>query len=175
MMRKYQAYFAILVVVVAVTALFGFKGHNPKARRPQIGVTVHPATKRFLFHKNIVEAKQSAERLDAQARGLIEAKAMGYWERWTKTIDLKKMEDRYARDVVKHVSAMTEVMKIRRENGGKLRALHEFDFQNLLRKSDYLLSLKITSSQFKKVSPDLWSFYKLERKVTSLRPLVAAN
>lgn len=175
MKRKYQAYFAVLVIVVAVVALFGFRPNNPEMRQPQVGATVHPANKRFVFQKNILEAKQSAENLDEQARGLLEASSMNYVERWYKSVDLKAMESRYAKDVNRHLLAMAQVMKLRRENGGKLRGLHEFDFQNLLRKSDYVLSLHVTSPHLKKVAPNLMSFYKLERKVTSLRPLVAAN
>lgn len=175
MKRKYRAYFAILVIFAAAFCLLGFREKNPKMEQPQVGAVVHPANKRFVFQKNILEAKQSAERLDQQARGLLEASSMNYLERWNKSIDLKAMETRYAKDVVRHVAAMAQIMKLRRENGGKLRGLHEFDFQNLLRKSDYLLSLKVTTRHLQKVSPALLSFYKLERKVTSLRPLVAAN
>lgn len=144
-------------------------------RQPQIGAHVHPVTKRFLFQKNIVEAKLSAERLDTQVRLLIEASSMTFVERWAKSIDLKKMELQYADDVARHVTAMTEVMKIRRENGGKLKKLHEFDFQNLLRQSDYLLSLQLTTTNLWKVSPYAMQAYKTERKTTSLRPLMASN
>lgn len=175
MKRKYQVPFVVLVLVVAVLALVGFKPNNPEMRQPQVGATVHPANKRFVFQKNILEAKQSAERLDEQARGLLEASAMGPIERWYKSVDLQALETRYRQDVNRHVLSMAQVMKLRRENGGKLRGLHEFDFQNLLRKSDYVLSLQVTSPHLKKVAPSLMSFYRLERKVTSLRPLMAAN
>ena len=174
-MKKSRLYFVALSILLVGFALFAFKPKSPKVRQPQIGAHVHPVTKRFLFQKNIAEAKASAERLDHQVRVLIDASSMNVVERWAKSVDLKKLENQYAQDIASHVLAMTEVMKIRRENGGRLKKLHEFDFQNLLRQSDYLLSLQLTSTKLWKVSPYAMQAYKTERKTTSLRPLVASN
>jgi hypothetical protein len=162
MMKKRRAYIAAVVIVVVGLSLFAFKGKNPTVRQPQIGAPVHPVTKKFLLQKNIAQAKQTAERMDDSMRALIEASSMSFAQRWVKSVDLPKMENQFSQDLKNHVQAMTEIMKTRREYGS-LKKLREFDFQNLLRKSDYLLSLDISIHRMKTLSPNIYHAYLSER------------
>lgn len=107
--------------------------------------SVQPLSKPFQLKKSMLSAKKSAERLDQQAQELMKVSYLNGWSRWRANIDIDSMEEQYSRDVVSHLKAMTKLMKFRREAGG-LKKLQEFDFQNMVRKSDYLMGLSATKS-----------------------------
>lgn len=174
-MRKSSLYFIVLILLALGLVLFAARSPRLEVRQPRSDTAVHPVTKQFLLKKNTALAKATAERLDGQAVRLIEASSATSLQRWWRGVDLRTLESRYRSDVTLHLQAMAEVMKLRRENGGRLAKLHEFDFQNLLRKSDYIVSSRLTQTKLNSISPYILQAYKSERKFTSLRPLLAAN
>lgn len=171
---KSRNYFIALGILLVGFALFAFRGPDLELRQPRSGTPVHPVTKQFLLKKNTALAKTTAESLGRQALGLIEASTTPAWQRWWRGVNLSKLESQYRHDVKIHMQAIAEVMRLRRENGGSLTKLYEFDFQNLLRKSDSILSSRLTRDHLHLVAPELLQAYKSERKFTSLRPLVAS-
>lgn len=164
MKTKQRAYVLALVITLAGFCLFAVPDKNPTMRQPQIGAPVHPVTKRYLLRKNFAQAQQSAESLDRQVRKLIEASSMGTIQRWRSSVDLSKLESQYVQDIREHLEAMTVVMKLRRESKG-LHKLQEFKFQNLLRQSDYLLALKLSSQRLHLLGPEVLEEYENERKL----------
>lgn len=175
MMNKRRFYFAAVGILVIGLALFAARSPRPEMRQPRSGTPVHEVTKQFLLKKNTKIAKFTAERMDKQALQLIEASSSTWLNRWWNNIDLKALEQTYTKDLSLHMQAMAEVMKARREAGGSLQKLDEFDFQNMLRHSDYVLSTKLSSARVKRVSTYVQQSYKAERKFTSLRPMLASN
>ena len=89
-------------------------------------------------------ANTSAEALDQQIVRYLEVASMGRLERWKKGIDLDLVKLEYSRRVLGHLSSVTNLMKMRRSSGNKFKKLYEFDFQNLMRKSDYVLAVNTT-------------------------------
>ncbi len=145
--------FVGLAILAAELSLVGLQHRNLTTRQPISGVPVQRLGKRFEFQRNMQAAKKWAERLDAQASELLQVSSMGRFERWRKDIDVDGMKRHYTQDMMAHLKAMTTVFKMRRENGG-FKKLREFEFQSMIRKSDYLLALPATKSSFDFVSSD---------------------
>lgn len=72
---------------------------------------------------------------------------MGRVDRWLNKKDFDDMKMKYSKNMMAHLKAMTVVFTVHRQSR-EFQKLREFDFQNMIRKSDYLLSLYITKESF---------------------------
>lgn len=97
---------------------------------------INPDAARLLFM-----ADENATKLDAYTQELIKISSLNGWQRWTQNKDASKVKKEFSFELQKHLSLIAEIFKIRSLNKGRLPQYQEFEFQNLLRKSDYLLSL----------------------------------
>lgn len=106
-----------------------------------------------LIQDKMSAAKNWADRMDAQTFQILQASSVGPLQRWIQGSSLSYMEKQLSRDAIEHLRTMADVMRTRRELGG-FKKLREFDFYNMLRKSDYLLSLEMTRKSLKDLSKD---------------------
>lgn len=106
-----------------------------------------------LIQDKISAAKSWADRMDAQTFEILQASSVSPLQRWMQGSSLSYLEKQLSRDTVEHLRTMADVMRTRRELGG-FKKLREFDFYNMLRKSDYLLSLEMTRKSLKDLSQD---------------------
>ncbi len=110
-------------------------------------------------------ANTSAEGLDQQIVRYLEVASMGRLERWQKGIDLDLVKVEYSQRVLGHLNSMTNLMKMRRSSGNKFKKLYEFDFQNLMRKSDYVLAVNTTRTALEYASAQDSEFAAQAEKV----------
>lgn len=92
---------------------------------------------------HISAAIASAEKLDRRIPVFLEAASLGTLQRWRMGVNLNALEQDYNRDLMKHIAAMTDVLRSRREQRG-FKKWQEFEFRNLLAKSDYILAVPMT-------------------------------
>ncbi|WII73716.1 hypothetical protein QJS83_07485 [Bdellovibrio sp. 22V] len=137
--------FVAFAILAAELSLVGVQRQALIMRQPTSGVSVYKMPKRQMLEMNMRSAKRWAERLDAQSLHILSVSSMSGFDRWRRGVDIDSMKTQYSQDMIAHLKAMTSILKIRREKGGFAK-LQEFDFQNMIRKSDYLLSLSVTKS-----------------------------
>lgn len=167
--------FVGLALLASELTLVGFKHRGLIARQPitvgTVQIPVQTLGKPRALQMNIQAAKRWADRIDAQRAMLMEASAMSPWQRWRKNVNIEMIKKQYSEDMVSHLKAMTAILKARREGGG-FQKLREFDFQNMVRKSDYLLSLNVTKAilefanqneDFAKLFKEVLTHYNKER------------
>lgn len=63
------------------------------------------------------------------------------------------MQKQYSNEMLAHLQAMSRIFRMRRETRGFAK-LREFDFQNMIRKSDYLLALPMTRGSLEALLQD---------------------
>ncbi|UXR63117.1 hypothetical protein EZJ49_08515 [Bdellovibrio bacteriovorus] len=121
---------------------------NLRLRQPTKGAAVQRMAQEKKQHQavrlGLKRANTSAESLDHQITRYLEVSSMGRLQRWQKGIDLDLVKVEYSQRVLGHLRSMTHLMKMRRSFGNKFSKLYEFDFQNLMRKSDYVLAVNTT-------------------------------
>lgn len=140
----------LFFVAVTITASsFAFpRGNRLRLRQTRSGVIVNSLSKRDIkLNSEMQSALLWAERIDQQVMPLMEVSSMGRLERWMKKKDLDAMKMEYSLNMIRHLKAMAVVLQSRRQSQGFVK-LREFDFQNMIRKSDYLLSLYLTKESF---------------------------
>lgn len=138
----------LFFVAVTITVSGFASPRGKRLRQTRSGVIVNTLSKRDIkLNYEMHSALSWAERIDQQVIPLMEVSSMGQIERWMKNKDLDSMKMEYSKNMISHLKAMTVVFKSRRQSRGFLK-LREFDFQNMIRKSDYLLSLYLTKESF---------------------------
>lgn len=138
----------LFLVVFAVTASSFASPRGKRLRQTRSGVIVNTLSKRDIkLNSEMQSALLWAEHIDRLVMPLMEVTSMGRIERWLKKRDLDAMKMEYSKSMIFHLKAVTVVFKSRRQSQGFLK-LREFDFQNMIRKSDYLLSLYLTKESF---------------------------
>jgi len=112
-----------------------------KVRQPH---KVSAVNKTWLYEisHDLLVATSSAENLDSQVRVLVSASGMGWFQKWSKGLDEAKLQKQFAEDVSAHLQTMTVLFE-KHARRGNFERLREFEFQNLVRRSDYILSLGI--------------------------------
>lgn len=174
------------IVLTLVIALLGFVGlflsHSPEVRQPMNVVGGQSLSPRLLVKKNMVNAKITAERLDEETGRIIGALGMNRVQRWFRGVHLERIQQQYDRDLLWHLTAMGELFKYRRQLGG-LKKLQEFEFQNLVRRSDYVLSLNVAKQSLRSLGADRQRYkdfymvlknYNQERELFDARRIVIA-
>lgn len=132
----------IILAAYGVASAAGGRG-NPRLRQPEKVSHVQGFTNNWVLESNFVMARTGAEALDAQSMRLLDSTTMSRWERWRDNVDLYAGQKQYTQDMLAYLKAMTKLLKMHRESRGFVK-LREFDFQNMIRKSDYLLALPVT-------------------------------
>lgn len=96
---------------------------------------IDPQTARLLYM-----ADESSARLDGMTQELIKISSLSAWQRWVQNKDAAKLKNEFSSEMQRHLGIVSDIFRIRSAKG-RLPQYQEFEFQNLLRKSDYLLSL----------------------------------
>lgn len=91
----------------------------------------------------LLSAEARAERLDLYVQELLQLSSMTAWKRWSQNKDIDSVKKEFSFEMQNHLALMAEIFKIRGRHS-RLPQYQEFEFQNLLRKSDYLLSLEFS-------------------------------
>ncbi|WP_413568217.1 hypothetical protein ACLWBD_11145 [Bdellovibrio sp. HCB117] len=147
--------FVGLAIMASELALVGAKSTHPTVRQPTNGVAVQPLSKRrHDISLHMQTAKRWAEVLDTQSSEILKASSMGTLQRWRQNIDLTTMKTQYAEGTLAHLKSMTSLFKVRRQMG-RFKDLKEFDFQNMVRKSDYLMALPTTKESLDTEDPEI--------------------
>lgn len=142
----------MFLACLALTAESSYAGprlKNLEVRQPLKGLGVHKMSSSEILNRSMKSAAKSADRLSAQVQNILEVTSMGTIERWRKGIDLSLVKEDFSRGVVEHMKSVTQVLKIRAQSGGRLAGIKEFEFLNLMNKSDYILSVYVTQESLK--------------------------
>lgn len=142
---------AVLLVGFAVVIQVVAAKHNKPAvkngfltvRQPEKGLVVNYSSTSTGLISNIEVAKKLADQLDDEAKHLLDAGSMGFFERLFKKKNLSSMRLEYTKMMMLHLKAMTAVFKSHRQFRG-FQKLQELEFRNLINKSDYLVSLYVS-------------------------------
>lgn len=113
-----------------------------KMRQPHKVAAVNKAWQSEISHDLLV-ATSSAENLDAQLATLVHAPGMGWVQKWQKGINQAQLQKQFAEDLSAHLQTMAVLFQ-KHTAKGPFDRLREFEFQNLVRRSDYILSLNIS-------------------------------
>lgn len=152
--RTLAFFFLALTVLAGEVSLASIQQRHLRMRQPTKGASVYRMADRQALELKLQRAKVSADHLDQQIGRYLEVSSMGTLQRWQKSIDLDTVKEEYSERVLTHLTAMTELMKLRRSAGRKFKKLYEFDFQNLIRKSDYVLAVNTARSSLEHASED---------------------
>ncbi|ASD63281.1 hypothetical protein [Bdellovibrio bacteriovorus] len=152
--RTLAIFFVGLTLLAGELSLASLQRKSLTVRQPTKGAAVHGLASKQKLLLGLNKAKTSAEGLDLQIGRYLEISSMGAFQRWQKNIDFDAVKDEYSQRVLNHLQAMTELMKLRRSSHGQFKKLYEFDFQNLIRKSDYVLSVNTTRTTLEHSSED---------------------
>lgn len=96
----------------------------------------------FLAHSKS-SVIQTLESLELQREALQKIENLGVLARWREGLDWTEMKKGHLYTLMSHMEAMTRLLQHRRESGG-FKKLQEFEFQSLLRKSDYILAAPLS-------------------------------
>lgn len=135
----------ILFVTIAAAGFGAFRSHheNLNMRQTRKVSSVSFAGSNRQVQNYIRSASTLAESLDAKAGEILDAMEMSPLRKWVSGVDEDNLKAQYAEELMVHMKRMTVLFKIHRKSG-VFRKLNEFEFQNLLVKSDYLLSLAVS-------------------------------
>jgi hypothetical protein len=133
--------FSLLVFAEGASARSHKKGPDVRqtkkvAKSPKMAID--PQVGRLLYM-----AEENAIKIDGYTQELLKISSLSAWQRWTQNKDVAKVKQAYSSEMQKHLNIIAEIFKIR-SHKGRLLQYQEFEFQNLLRKSDYLLSLEFS-------------------------------
>lgn len=140
-----------LVTAVVLTLIMGLSAAAAaskkaviKSRQPQ---KVSAVTERWhrLVIADLKAATLSAENLDSQLEALMNAEGYSFVQKWKRGIDQSALQTQFSKDLKSHLSIMAVLF----EKHAKYKKFHqvsEFEFQNLVRRSDYLLSLPVAKN-----------------------------
>lgn len=124
-------------------SLAGVSKTRLKMKQPQRGATVQNLAKQWLVKGRFATAKRYAETLDSQSAHILKMSSLSRFERWRQNVDLESTQKQYTQNMMAYLDVMTELFRVRRQAGG-FSKLREFDFQNMIRKGDYLLMIPMT-------------------------------
>lgn len=159
-----------VILSVASFSQASVRRENLSMRQPTKGAAAYNVARaKAQFSLTFTRAMVSAESLDKQIAPYLKASSMGILERWHKNIDLNAMRAQYSQKVLIHLNAMAELMKMRNSQGESFKKLHEFQFQNLLRKSDYVLAVSTTQECLQVSSENSDFAAQVEKAITAYK------
>ncbi|WP_413575039.1 hypothetical protein ACLVWU_12325 [Bdellovibrio sp. HCB290] len=140
--------FKVVVMVVLVLSM-GLSAAEAAGKKSLIKMgqtkkvsTVSKSWQRYVIN-DIYAATASAENLDAQIEPLMNAEGFGVWQKWKRGINEAKLQQDFTKDLKQHLSIMAVIFK-KHSQYKKFDRVTEFEFQNLVRRSDYILSLPVS-------------------------------
>ncbi|HEX7673263.1 MAG TPA: hypothetical protein VF412_03780 [Bdellovibrio sp.] len=144
-MTKCSQFFLAIAVLMNFSAAHArVKKSNLKVRQTQkVSAVTADGSKTRAIQNCLKSANTLADSLDDKAGKIIDAMSQSAFKKWWNNIDEDQMKAQYAEELMVHMSRMTFLFKEHRKRG-PFAKLNEFEFQNLLVKSDYLLSLAIS-------------------------------
>lgn len=166
--RILATFFVALTIFCGELSLASLDRVNLRLRQPTKGAGVQRMAqekRQQAVRLGLKRANTSAEGLDQQIVRYLEVASMGRLERWQKGVDLDLVKVEYSQRVLGHLNSMTNLMKMRRSSGNKFKKLYEFDFQNLMRKSDYVLAVNTTRTALEYASAQDSEFAAQAEKV----------
>jgi hypothetical protein len=156
-MRKF---ILILFVISVLSSLIDIKTacaatavKNLNMRQPQIVSTIQRMATDVEVQSDIQAATDIADRLDKKSGKLHKMMSLSPLKKWLAHIDDDRLMQEYANDMMLHLSRMSALFRSHRKFGMFPR-FKEFEFQNLLIKSDYLLSLSVTQRSIESASKE---------------------
>jgi hypothetical protein len=135
--------FSIFVLMTCQTVKASHFEKNLKKVQPQIVAAKNNFISDIQIKGDLRAASEMAERLDKKAKKLLNVMSLNAVNKWIAQIDEDRMRYEYAEDLMQHMHRMSAIFRLHRKVGTFAR-FKEFEFQNLLTKSDYLLSLVVT-------------------------------
>lgn len=142
-----------VILVASEGAKAAARRENPKMRQTQRVSSVHDLAKLRVLENQFGMARKWADSLDRQSWRLLKYSTMSPLSRWSQNVDLFSMQKQYSNEMLAHLQAMSRIFRMRRETRGFAK-LREFDFQNMIRKSDYLLALPMTRGSLEALLQD---------------------
>lgn len=140
-----------VVVMVVLTLFMGLsaaQAANKKAlirmRQPQKVAPVSKSWQREVV-SDLYVATASAENLDSQLEPLMNAAGFSYWQKWKRNIDESSLQKTFSKDLKSHLQIMAMLFE-KHTQYKKFDRVSEFEFQNLVRRSDYILSLPVSKN-----------------------------
>lgn len=144
-MRKSKCLFVVIAALFVVSAAQAV--HRKVSIKPSASSLSLRQTQKVATVTNVANTLSSAsvlaENLDIKAGKIIEAMSLGSFKKWMLHIDEQTLRTQYADEMLLHMNYMTALFRLHRQKG-HFEKYNEFEFQNLLVKSDYLLSLLIS-------------------------------
>ncbi len=146
MSSKYKV--VLMLVMTLLLGLSSAQAANKKAlirmRQPQ---KVSPVSKSWQHEviSDLYGATASAENLDAQLEPLMNASGFSFWQKWKRNIDEVSLQRKFSKDLKSHLQVMAGLFE-KHAQYGKFDRVSEFEFQNLVRRSDYILSLPVSNN-----------------------------
>ncbi|WP_413582008.1 hypothetical protein [Bdellovibrio sp. HCB288] len=154
-----------VVVAVVLTLLMGLSAAEAankksliKMGQPKKVSAVSKSWQREVI-ADLYAATASAENLDSQLEPLMNASGYSYFQKWKRGIDEAALQKQFAKGMKSHLQIMAVLFE-KHGKSKKFDRLNEFEFQNLVRRSDYILSLPVSkqaieaSMSVKKFSAD---------------------
>lgn len=135
--------FSIFVLMTCQIGKASQSEKNLKKKQPQNVAAKNNFISDIQIKGDLCSASEMAERLDKKASKLLNVMSLNAVNKWMAHIDEGRMRYEYAEDLMQHMHRMSEIFRLHRKVGPFTR-FKEFEFQNLLTKSDYLLSLIVT-------------------------------
>ncbi|MDG0816072.1 hypothetical protein [Bdellovibrio svalbardensis] len=109
----------------------------------RVGKPAHGAPVKPNVTNTLRSASVLAESLDNKAGRIIDAMSLSPIKKWLHNVDEGALKAQYAEELMVHMTRMTSLFSAHRK-AGPFAKFNEFEFQNLLVKSDYLLSLAVS-------------------------------
>lgn len=138
-------------LLLAIAVLMNFSAANARVKKPvlkmrqtqKVSAVTAVGSDIRAIQNCLKSANTLADSLDDRAGKIINTMSLSAFNRWWNHVDEDQMKAQYAEELMVHMSRMTFLFKEHRKHG-PFSKLNEFEFQNLLVKSDYLLSLAIS-------------------------------
>lgn len=141
--KSFALIMTVSLLVCTAIASVGPGHSNLKLRQPIKVATLSKSALNSQAQRKMSLAVASAEKIDQRIPHYLQASSLGAFQRWKSGVDLQKLESEYNQDLLTHISAMTEILRIRRGQRG-FKKWQEFEFNNLMAKSDYILAVPMS-------------------------------
>ncbi|WP_210415626.1 hypothetical protein [Bdellovibrio sp. ZAP7] len=146
MLSKFKV--VVMVVLTLFMGLSAAQAANKKAlirmRQPQKVSPVSKSWQREVV-SDLFAATASAENLDSQLEPLMNAAGFSYIQKWKRGIDESSLQKTFSKDLKSHLQVMAMLFD-KHTQYKKFDRVSEFEFQNLVRRSDYILSLPVSKN-----------------------------
>lgn len=145
-MKLGQFKVVVMVVLALLMGLSAAEAANKKAlirmRQPKKVSAVSKSWQREVIN-DLYAATASAENMDSQLEPLMNASGYSFIQKWKRGINEESLQQRFSKDLKGHLQIMATLFE-KHAQYKKFDRVSEFEFQNLVRRSDYILSLPVS-------------------------------